>query len=66
MLYVLVRILEDVGHGNIINSCYYSGNRSSGSGGNMIGISNEIVVYNNPITNPIGFWFSFWYMIADI
>ena len=32
MLYVLIRIFEGIGHGNIIHFCYYNSNRSSGSG----------------------------------
>ena len=44
MLYVLVRILESVGHGNIIHFCYYNNNRSSGSRSNMIGITNGKVL----------------------
>ena len=50
MLYLLVRILEGIGHGNIIHFCYYNNNHSSSSRSNMIGISNG---------NDIGFWFSY-------
>ena len=40
MLYVLEYwILEGIGHENIIRFCYYDDNCSSGSRGNMIGIS---------------------------
>ena len=57
MLYVLFRILEDIGHGNIIHFCYYNNNRRSGRRSNMIRISNG---------NVIGYWFSFWYMFGNI
>ena len=55
MLYVLVRILEVIGHGNIIHFCYYNKIRSRGSRINMNGIS-----------NVIRFLFSFWYMLRNI
>ena len=57
MLYVLVRVLQGIGHGNIIHFCYYNSNRSSGRRSNMIGISNG---------NIIGFWLSLWYMFENI
>ena len=59
MLYVLVRILEGIGLGNIIHFCYYNSNRSrySGRRSNMIGISNG---------NVIGLQFSFWNMFENI
>ena len=44
MLCFLVRILEDIGHGNIIHFCYYKNNRSSDSQSNMIRISNGKVI----------------------
>ena len=52
MLYDLVRILEVIGHRNIIHFFYYDSkySRCSGSRSNMIGISNG---------NVIGFLFSF-------
>ena len=43
MLYVLVRILDGIDHGNIIHFCYYNSNRSSGSLINIIGISNGML-----------------------
>ena len=44
MIYILVRILEGIGHGNIIHFCYYNSNSSSGSRINMIEISNGNVL----------------------
>ena len=57
MLYVLVWILEGIGHGNIIHFCYYNSNRCNGSRFNVIEISNG---------NLIGFSFSFWYLFGNI
>ena len=57
ILYVLVRILEGIGHGNIIHFFYYNNNCNSSSQSNMIYISNG---------NVIGFCFSFWYMFRNI